>query len=110
MWKPTEIGEIIARRTLTLERGDEIRQVVLDVGRPVRAPNREPNDPWWCVAELDGLESTKKRYVIAGEDALQALLLLLEFLEKTLPHIVESEGAKLYWLGAELGIVFGGRR
>lgn len=106
IWKPDTIGDVIAQRKLTLQRGGKERPVLLQVGRPVRSPKSSRRDPWWCPIELEGL-GKDQHFAIAGQDALQALVLALQFVEAVLPHDARELGGRLYWLRRDFGIVFG---
>ena len=76
MWKPIEIGPVVAERKLTFQRDDLQKSVTLVVGQPVRPDRADALDPWWCPIQLRGLDD--RVHSIAGEDSLQALVLALE--------------------------------
>lgn len=104
LWRPTELGEVIAERELTFESEAGTRAVFLRFGRPVRGP--EENDPWWCPTQVEGLDSSKVRS-IGGSDSMQALLLAAAFARKVLLAFAEKAGGKVYW--ATRGHVHGGQ-
>ena len=95
MWKPTEIGVVIAERELTLETAEGVRRVKLVIGKPVHAPSA-PNDPWLCPYVIIGLDDGLRS--IPGEDSLQALVLALEFVRTDLPRLADRIAGKVYWL------------
>jgi hypothetical protein len=98
MWRPQSLGEVVAERICDLRRGGRrVGRVTVSLGRPVRAPDAGPQDPWWCIVRLSGTGIELER-PIAGADSLQALLLALEFAADILPHEAEGLGARLDWL------------
>jgi hypothetical protein len=102
MWRPSQLGTVIAERDLTLDLGDLSRPAKLRVGQPVRSPE---GIPWFCPVMFDGLRPTDKLYTVAGEDSLQALVLALDFARKMLPHLAAQEGGKLIWLSDDLDLI-----
>src|SRR5688572_5351090 len=99
MWRPQSLGEVMAERVCDLRRGSRrVGRVTVSLGRPVRAPDPGPRDPWWCVVRLSGTGIDLER-PIAGDDSLQAMLLALEFAADILPHEAHSLGARIDWLG-----------
>lgn len=97
MWRPVDIGEVIAERALTFESGDQKRPVKLSIGRPVQEPDARPEDPWWCPVQINGL-GPNRLHTTAGVDSLQALLLALTSLYRMLSYYAEEEGGKIYFL------------
>ena len=97
MWRPADVGEVIAERALTFECGDQKRPVKLLIGRPVQQPDAGPDDPWWCPVLIDGL-GPNRLHTTAGVDSLQALLLALTSLYRMLPHYAQNEGGTIYFL------------
>ena len=75
------------------------------LGCPVRAPRPKRGDPWWCPIQISGLGKRRLEQV-PGEDSLQALILALEFISRTLPAEAERVGAYLQWLGERENLVF----
>lgn len=69
----------------------------------------EAGDPWWCPLQVEGLGPSKVRG-IAGEDALQALLLALKFARDYLPEQAERAGGRVFWLTDDFDAVFDERR
>lgn len=97
MWRPDEIGTVIAERRLKVTRRTRRRSVArLEFGIPVRGP--EPQDPWWCPVRLRG-EGFDLFQAVAGEDSLQALLLALDFATHALPSAAAAHGLQFEWLG-----------
>jgi hypothetical protein len=101
MWRPTEIGEVIAERQLKL-RGRKPGKVTLVIGRPVHSVDK--NDPWWCPTELRG--ALQSFVPIAGEDSLQSLVLALQFHQHTLPSLARRNGGEIAWLNERERLVF----
>jgi hypothetical protein len=99
MWRPESLGDVIAERVCDLRRGGrKVGRVTIQFGRPVRAPQAEPRDPWWCPLRISG-SGIDAFHAVAGEDSLQALILGLEFAADILPHEAKSLRAQLDWLG-----------
>jgi hypothetical protein len=99
MWRPESLGDVIAERVCDLRRGGrKVGRVTISFGRPVRGPQAQPRDPWWCPVRISGTGIDLFR-PIAGQDSLQALILGLEFAADILPHEAKSLGARLGWLG-----------
>jgi hypothetical protein len=99
MWRPEKLGEVIAERVCDLRQGDKrLGPVTVSLGRPVRAPSPEADDPWWCTVRISG-SGIELEKPIAGEDSLQALLLALEFAADILPAEAQNLSARLDWLG-----------
>src|SRR5689334_9449060 len=98
MWRPHSLDEVIAERICDLRRGGRrVGRVTVSLGRPVRAPDPAPTDPWWCTVRIAGAGIDLER-PIAGDDSLQALLLALEFAADILPEEAGTLGAQLDWL------------
>lgn len=97
LWKPKTLGHVVAERVLTFHKGRRTRRVVFAVGCPVKAGDTLGG--WWCPFEFRGL-GRKRFYTLAGEDALQALLLAVNFARKIAPTLVaQAGGTTLSWLG-----------
>jgi len=108
MWKPAELGEIIAERTFVLKSsGLRNKRVVVRFGRPVRGSDVPAGDPWWCPLQIAGMGSDTLRPV-AGIDSLQALALALQLVERLLRAEAKRLGCRVDWLGEEKWPVFGG--
>jgi hypothetical protein len=105
MWKPDNIGTVIAERALEFKSSDGIKNVFLRLGQPVRSPSAEEGDPWYCPIVIEGLGITRFK-VIAGEDSLQSLLLALQLSKKILPKYAKEEGGSIYWLAEEMDSIF----
>jgi hypothetical protein len=105
MWKPDSIGTIIAERILEFKDSHGQKKVYLRFGQPVRSPKPEQGDPWYCPIVIEGLGNTKFR-LSAGEDALQSLLLALQFAKNILPEYAKKEGGHIYWLSKEMDSIF----
>ena len=106
MWKPDRLGEPIAERRLKLHRPRmRPRSVRVRFGKPVRAPKPERGDPWWCPVEITGLRS-RTFTPVAGEDSLQALVLALQYVTRTLPVQAKRMRGRVEWLGEKERPVF----
>ena len=106
MWRPSRLGSIIAERRLRLvRRRKRARTVRVRFGRPLRSPQAERKDPWWCPVEIAGVGRRRLRS-IAGEDSLQALVLAFQFVTLTLPAEAERAGGRIEWLGERESLVF----
>lgn len=97
MWRPADIGEVIAERALTFKCGDQMRPVKLLIGRPVQKLNSGPDDPWWCPFRINGLGPDRLQ-TTAGVDSLHALVEALKSLYRMLPHYAQNEGGTICWL------------
>jgi hypothetical protein len=106
-WKCTELGEVMVERQLAFRRGGRSRAVRVLIGRPVRGPAED--SPWACPVALEGLSSDAVR-AIYGYDSLQALLLALVFLMRTLPALAKKAGGRLTWLDEREEVVFASTR
>jgi hypothetical protein len=90
MWRPTELGDIVAERELMLRRkGHRARIVRVRFGRPTRGSNSDLQDPWLCPILITGFGKARMTS-IAGEDSLQALILALEFVVRILRILWEA--------------------
>jgi hypothetical protein len=102
MWKPNEVGNVLAQRKLAFRSKQRRGTVTVKIGQPVRGD--DPRDPWWCPIEIDG--AFKGFETIAGEDSLQALVLGLRFLQLTLPSAARRHGGEVDWLGERERLIF----
>jgi len=95
MWRPSELGDVVAERELKLRRkGHRASLVRVRFGRPIKDPNSDRQEPWWCPMLITGLGKPRMTS-IAGEDSLQALILALEFVSHILPLDAKRVGGKL---------------
>ena len=93
MWRPEQLGNVVATRVLTLRIGEVESSVDLVVGQPVRSPNAEEGEPWWCPIRFG--VGPDKLWASAGEDSLQALILALELARKLLPFYAKQAGGTI---------------
>jgi hypothetical protein len=116
LWRPETLGEIIAQRELTFRRGKVEARAVVTFGHPLRAPagrdrerdndNDNDNGPWWTPLKIEGLH--KPLFTcIAGEDAVQALVLAFRFAESILPDLARRAGGEVEWLGERSRLILG---
>jgi hypothetical protein len=97
MWRPKDVGEVIAERELRLRGpGRKTRRVIVRFGRPVRAPRPEKGDPWWCPISIEGLGRRHYR-PIAGEDSLQTITIALLYVENFLVRESKKLGGRVAW-------------
>ncbi len=104
MWPPTEIGALLAEREFTLLLpGGQSEIVAARVGVPVPGPDE--GDPWWCCVAMVG-QAREDFLAVAGEDALQAMLLGLRYLRARLGQWASRGGGSVTWLGdpGDLGL------
>jgi hypothetical protein len=106
LWRPETLGEIIAQRELTFRRGDVEACAFVTFGHPLRAPIDGGTDPWWTPLRIEGLGKTMFT-CIAGEDAVQALVLAFRFAESILPNLARRAGGKVEWLGERSRLILG---
>ena len=108
MWRPVQLGDVIAERTFLLKRrGKRDKRVVVCFGHPVRGARVSRRDPWWCPLQI-GAVGLDRVTPIAGEDSLQALALALRFVERVLPAEARRLRGTVEWLGERKWPVFGG--
>jgi hypothetical protein len=108
MWRPVQLGIVIAERTFLLKRrGKRDKRIVVRFGRPVRGARVSRHDPWWCPLQIVGV-GLDRVTPIAGEDSLQALALALRFVDRVLPAKGRRLGGTVQWLGERKWPVFGG--
>jgi hypothetical protein len=105
MWRPNSIGQVIAQRELDFNNSEGVKKVILRVGQPVRSHDAQKGEPWWCPIEIEGL-GARRLDTIAGEDALQSLLLALQFSKRMLPEYAKKTGGHIYWLSEEMDSIF----
>jgi hypothetical protein len=86
---PRRFGRIVAQRVLT-DAADPKKEIVVTLGIPRRASPEE----WQCPARVEGLKPKPILGVMSGIDALQALLLAVEFLRLQL----SESGRRLAWV------------
>lgn len=99
--KLTELGEVVARRTLSLANGE---QIVVRIGLPF-APT-EYNGNYCCPYQIQGIGDEAIRYG-AGVDSLQALYLALISISTDLYTSNEGRSGQITWEGeGELGLPF----
>jgi len=103
MWKPSQLGEVVAERRLVARgRNGRRRTLVVRFGRPVHSTVK--NDPWWCPVEIADI-GQPRLLAAAGEDSVQALILALRLADIELGS--RSGKAQVEWLGdAERPIFF----
>src|ERR1051325_1568434 len=106
LWKPKKVGQIVAQRELAFRVGRKSSSVIVTIGRAVRQPSPSKRDPWWTPIEVRGLGAPESMS-IAGEDALQSLVLALRFLDTTLPVEARRLGGLLDWLGESARPIMG---
>jgi hypothetical protein len=106
LWRPETLGEIIAQRELTFRRGDVEACAFVTFGHPLRSPEGQDSDPWWTPLKIEGLEKPVFA-CIAGEDAVQALVLAFRFAESILPDLARRAGGEVEWLGERSRLILG---
>lgn len=75
---------------LNLRNSVGLKKVFVRVGQPVRSPEAQEGDPWWCRIEIDGL-GHKRLMPIAGVDSLRSLLLALQFAKKCCQNLPKKK-------------------
>ena len=104
MWRPTTLGEVIAERSFVLTKnGRKNGTVRVRFGRPVRGPDTDRREPWWCPFDVRGL-GLDGLHPVAGIDALQAIVLALDFVTRVLPEQAARRGLRVEWLGETVRI------
>ncbi len=105
MWRPTELGAVVAEREVTFEASGTSRRVSISFGKPVLPPSSVDGAPWWCPVQISGL-GREKIHAIAGLDSLQALLLAMRFVRESLPNEAQRHDGKIYWHTEDLDTIF----
>jgi Domain of unknown function (DUF6968) len=106
VWKPTELGIVVAQRDLTLRVGSAEHPVTVSVGQPVREPNPDANAPWWCPLQVEGLGRPVRFDAIGGVDSLHSFLLALQYARRMLPFWASKENGVLIWEHEDLDVIF----
>lgn len=97
VWKPSEVGTVFATRELSLRAAQAEDSVVVEFGVPVRAPQPDEYDPWWCPVRISGWGTPRLQFV-AGEDSLQAVMLALQFAKARLASLATEVGGEVFWI------------
>lgn len=106
MWRPKTVGSVFARRKLTITDPAGARtNAELIIGRPIRSPNPQDGDPWFCPFRLKGI-GDEKVDAIAGHDSLQSLTLVLDYLRDCIPHEARKSGVVVEWLAGDEDAIF----
>jgi hypothetical protein len=106
MWRPEEIGTVIAERKVDVFHGRKRSgSVVIRFGLPVREPNPGAHAPWFCPLSISGA-GIRFFVAVAGHDSLQSLVLALELATTVVPVEVGRVGARAEWLGDGERLVF----
>src|SRR5437588_10800137 len=89
------MSEIVATSTLDCVNSlGEHQQVIVEIGRPYRAPEGE----WACPVAMRGLHNRLPD--VRGEDSLQALCLAASLVRTLLTGFVE-DGGKIFFLNSD---------
>jgi hypothetical protein len=101
-WKPKKLGTVVAERVFTLKaNGRRTGTLRVQVGMPVRSPERTRPETWWCPIKIG-----RQMFVSPGADALQALILGLYQAARLLPALARSAGGDPEWLGEKERLIF----
>jgi hypothetical protein len=92
MRDPVELGEIIARRELSLSGGGH---VLIEIGIPFEVKFEHPE--YWCPYRITGIGSGRVRRTV-GIDAVQALMLALQIIGSDLYACEEYKTGRLRWV------------
>ncbi|VVC75362.1 hypothetical protein AQUSIP_06520 [Aquicella siphonis] len=93
----TEIGQVVASRTLTLTDNNATRLVIISIGKPQKFSDGQD---YYCPYQIFGLRDEKVNWC-GGIDEVQALLLALERIGIVLADTDEYKQGKLTWIGSE---------
>jgi hypothetical protein len=89
------MSEIVATTTVDCVNSlGEHAQVIVEIGRPYRAPEGE----WACPVAMRGLHNSLRD--VRGEDSLQALCLAASLVRMLLTAFVE-DGGKIFFLNSD---------
>lgn len=106
MWRPEEIGTVIAERRLDLFRGRKrLGRATVRLGLPVREPSPDASAPWFCPLSVSGA-GIRLFKPVAGADSFQALVLAMELATTLVPLEAARVGARAEWLQDEERLVF----
>jgi hypothetical protein len=91
---PDDLEDAIAERRLTLiSNSGALHEIVVRIGRPVRAPDHAE---FACEYQIVGLgEGSVRR--IYGVDAFQSLQLTLRFISTMLNYYRQESDGRIYW-------------
>lgn len=90
----TELGDIIASRSLTREEEDgNLSEVVVLIGKPRQM---EDHSDFFAPYQFRGIGGEKIRYA-AGVDAVQALQLAMMMIGAELAALNKKPGSKIAW-------------
>ena len=106
MWRPREMGLIVAQRELTFETAAGHRKANLKLGQPVRTAAAGDEGAWWCPIQFENLDPSGTIHAIPGVDQLHSILLALDFARKMIPHYAELAGGRAYFDDGELDCIF----
>jgi len=93
MFKPTDVGEIIATREYLL---DGAKKVTVLIGKPQPHASDKQWVDWYCPFQKRGLDSDRVKRAW-GVDPIQALLLALQMLGAELYSSEEYKTGRLTW-------------
>jgi hypothetical protein len=105
MWKPKNVGTIIASRKFKIRKGKVSKSAFLDVGCPVRDPKGTKNDPWICPILIRGIGRDEFSYA-AGFDGIQALTLALNLSMTLLPTFAQWQGYQIEFLDPKMPLIY----
>ena len=108
MWRPSELGEVFVTRQFRFRRGRAKRSVLLRLGRPIKDPTTRRSGPWCVPLQIDGL-GPGKLVPVWGVDGLQALILALDYAQRSLTRWAEEAHGTIVWLD-EFDTLFGESR
>lgn len=94
----TDIGQLIASRTLILKENASTREVTITIGKPQKFSDGE--DSYYCPFQITGMGDGKVSWA-GGIDAVQALLLALEQIGFVLAESEEYKQGKISWIGSD---------
>lgn len=101
MWSPKTVGVVIAERKCEfLFPKVRNRKISISFGRPVRGRSSPAGDPWWCPVQISG-GGFERFETVAGEDSLQALLLAIAFVERSLVQDAKDRGGSIVAYGVD---------
>jgi len=95
------LGALLLQRRFSFRKNGKARSVTFRVGQPFR----DPRGDWGISFQVEGLGPGKVIHCY-GVDALQALVLALDYVRRTLPVLAEEAGGSISWL-SEFDTLFG---
>ena len=94
-----DVGEVIARRTFSLETPTSGEKVIVEIGKPVLFPD---STDYFTPYRIEWPGNNQVRYA-GGIDAIQSLQLAMDMIAARLVGLRDSLDCAIFWEGDENG-------